>query len=151
MKTLDVKNLSRDDLIAIIRIIEASTPPADTSCNELGISIAEAAWRTYLDSDGSLYRNDQTNSIIDLRLQGAFFIPGKDTIMTSENDDDLTLLHFIVDYIRCSEDENYFNTHWLCTRKSIQASAVEVAEQRYEDWKAKELSARDAREKGYTR
>lgn len=47
-------------MIAIIRIIEKSTPVADNSCNEPDISIAEAAWRTYMDSDGlRLYRNDQ--------------------------------------------------------------------------------------------
>lgn len=60
--------------------------------------------------------------------------------------DELTLLHFIADYIRCSEDDTHFNTHWLCTRRSIQDNAVRVAKERYEAWKEKELSTKAARE-----
>lgn len=56
------------------------------------------------------------------------------------------LIHFIADYIRCHEDKLKCTTYWLCTRRSVQSSSVEVAKQRYEKWKSQELKAKSGRE-----
>lgn len=71
----------------------------------------------------------------------------KDITMNEQNtNNELTLLHFIADMIRCSESEYHYETHWLCTRSDIQDDALKIAQRRYEAWKEKELAHLAARE-----
>lgn len=66
-------------------------------------------------------------------------------LMIGEKADELTLLHFTADIIRCKESEYRYETLWLCTRSDIKAVSVKRAQKLYEAWKAKELEAESAR------
>ena len=65
--------------------------------------------------------------------------------MTKPKYDELSLLNFITNYIRCEAEP--VSAHWLCTDGWFRGRAVEEALRRYEEWKAVESNAEEGRER----